>query len=307
MSEALYRKHRPTTFKNVEGNGAAVSSIKSMLKKGFPQVTLLHGPSGTGKTTLARIITDKLDVDERDVTEINASNNRGIDFFRDVVRGMKVRPLIGKAKVYILDECHMLTKVAQDCLLQPLEDTPALVYIFLCTTEPNKLVKAIQTRCTKVECTPLCDEDIIDVLKRIVKLEKAEVPKKVLGKIADNSDGSSRQAINTLEALIGLKPKEMMKIAETSFGTPTEVIELCRLMMGHNSKDWKKVAAILKGLETDPESTRRQVLGYANACMLRGDNMKAYCILDAFREPFFNTGKPGLTLACYEALNMDED
>jgi DNA polymerase-3 subunit gamma/tau len=187
-----------------------------------------------------------------------------------------------------------------------MEDTPKHCYIFLCTTDPQKLLKAMQTRCTKVECKPLGDEEIQQVIKRVCKLAKADVPESVIELISENCEGSSREALTKLEMLIGLSEKKMIEIAESGLAVSNECIELCQHMMSKNSKNWKKIASILKGLDGDPEGIRRQVLGYANSCLLRG-SMKAYCILDAFREPFFNTGKPGLTLACFEALNMDED
>jgi DNA polymerase-3 subunit gamma/tau len=305
---SLYLKFRPKTFKAISGNEAAIESLQQMLKRDFPQVVLFHGESGCGKTTLARIVSSKLgvDIDSPDYIEVNASNNRGIEFFREVVTSMRIKPFVGKKKVILIDEAHKLTSDAMNCLLKPCEDTPSHVYIFICTTEPSKLIKAMLTRCTKVECKPLGIEDMTEVIHRVAKLSKNKVSKEVVELIAENCDGSSREALTKLELVIGLPEKKQIEIAESTLAISNECIELCQHMMSKNSKNWKKIAKILKGLDGEPEGIRRQVMGYANACLLNG-SMKAYCILDAFREPFFNTGKPGLTLACFEALNMDED
>lgn len=304
---AYYVTHRPKTFKAVEGNLSAIESLQQMLKGEFPQVVLFHGPSGTGKTTLARIVSGKLGVEvgSVDYVEINASNNRGIEFFREQISSMRIKPFLGGKKVYVIDECHRLTKESMDCLLKPCEDTPSHCYIFLCTTDPGKLLKAILTRCVKVECLPLDEEQIIAVLKRIAKLTKTEVPHKVLELIASTSEGSSREAINKLQSLIGLPEDRMVEVAEQQLSTSTEVIDLCRLMMSKDSKNWKKIAAIIKDLDQDAEGVRRQILGYANSCLL-GGSMKAYCILDAFRQPLYDIGKPGITLGCFEAIHMDD-
>jgi DNA polymerase-3 subunit gamma/tau len=304
---SLYIDHRPGTFKAVEGNEAAKQSLLQMLKQKFPNVVLFHGESGCGKTTLARIVASKLGcpTDSPDFIEINASNNRGIEFFREQVASMRIKPFAGKRKIYILDEAHKLTNDAMNCLLKPCEDTPSHVYIFICTTEPNKLIKAILTRCTKIECKPLGEDDLMSVMNRVCKRIKEKVDKEVLELIAENSEGSSREALTKLELVVGLDKSKQIEIAESTLAISNECIELCQHMMSKNSKNWKKMAKILKGLDGDPEGIRRQVLGYANACLLNG-SMKAYCILDAFREPFFNTGKPGLTLACFEALEMDD-
>ena len=140
MSE-LYKKHRPKTLARVVGNKSTVEALRSMLEaRTLPHTLLFHGPSGTGKTTLARIVKNELGCLPTDFHEHNSSDFRGIDFIREL-RSKVNLAAAGPCRVWIIDECHQLTRDAQNAALKILEDTPSHVYFFLCTTDPQKLIK----------------------------------------------------------------------------------------------------------------------------------------------------------------------
>ena len=172
----LHLAYRPKNFDEIFGNTAVIESLKSIFsrKSDFSHAMLFQGPSGCGKTTLARIVKDLLGCKGSDYTEINASNNRGIDTARLIVDNMKYRPMIpgSKCRVYLLDECHQITGDAANALLKALEDTPAHVYFLLCTTNPGKLLQTIRNRCMIFEVQSLTDDQLVELLKWVLDCEE---------------------------------------------------------------------------------------------------------------------------------------
>jgi len=124
-SRELYIEYRPTSFKAVKGQPEVVKVLQNFVtKQRVPHAILFSGPSGCGKTTLARILRHKLACGDHDFFEVNAAEKRGIDFIRELQRVSRLRPVDGKCKVWIIDECHNLTKEAQHAFLKLLEDAP---------------------------------------------------------------------------------------------------------------------------------------------------------------------------------------
>lgn len=302
MSLAL--DYRPQDFNEVEGNESVVASVEALLsrdKGNIPHSWLFTGPSGCGKTTMARIIATKLGCQGSDFYEVDSADFRGIDTIRSIRQQMMYKPIESDCRVWLLDECHQLSKDGQEALLKALEDTPPHVYFILATTDPEKLKPTLRGRCVTHEMQPLGERGMVSFLKEISEAEEKEVPVDVLKKIAMNSMGSSRMALQLLEKVIDLDSQQMLDSVEKEVEKQNSVIELCRALIA--AEKWKKVSTIVKNLEKeDVESIRLAVMGYCSSVLLNGDNPQAYLIMDSFKQPFFNNGRAGLILACYESL-----
>lgn len=304
MNEVLYLKHRPKTFKEVVGQSDAIATLTSLAKqKQFPHALAFFGESGCGKTTLARIVAEKLKCGKPDLNEINAAESRGIEMVRAIQKRMNLKPIAGECRVWIIDECHQLTPDAQSALLKILEDTPQHVYFMLCTTDPQKLKKTIHTRCTKIIIKPVQTSDMQALLKRVVKEEGAEVTDDVIDKIVEFAEGSCRQALVTLNAVIGMEDEDAMLDAISNSNIQEDAFELAKMLM-NSSVNWTAVGEKLKDFkqkEVDPEGIRRMVLGFAAGCLRgKGNHPLAYNVIQAFKSNFFDSGHAGLTAACYE-------
>lgn len=298
----LHIDYRPDDFDSVFGNGETIAALESILSRDDkPHAYLLYGESGCGKTTLARIIADKLGC--TDPIEINSANNRGIDTAREIVQQCRYKPINGESRVWILDEAHQTTKDFQNALLKALEDAPDYSYFVLCTTDPQKLLKTIRGRCSSFQVNLLGDEELKDLLVGVCNAEDKLSNDDVLDIIIKKSEGSPRQALVILEQVIYLPEYKQLTSVNTIKTEEAQVIELCQALS--KKLKWSKIGKILKALDAEPEQVRRAVLGYFTSILIKEDNAYAAWVLECFSEPFYNTGKPGLVLACYQAIQED--
>lgn len=284
----LHLRYRPRKFKDFIGNKAVVSSLMEALKnkKTFSHAILLDGPSGCGKTTLARILAEKLGCHPKEIHEINAANNRGIDFIRDIISKAKYNPVLGKRRVYIFDESHQLSKDAQNAMLKLIEDSPKRSYFIFCSTNPESMLKTIKTRCAQYTVKSLRPKDIEELLDYVIKKEKLKTKSKIKSLIVDACDGSPRMALVFLGMLKGVtKRKRAEELIYTKIADTEQAITLCRALM--SNKSWKELSAILKGLDGQAyEKIRLSVLGYFTSVMMNGKNLGPYAeLLDVFMEP----------------------
>lgn len=301
----LHITHRPESFSKVIGNKDILPSLKNIIKdEDRPHSYLFHGPSGCGKTTLARIVASEIGCTGVDLQEINSADYRGIDTIRALLNNVYLQPLEGDYRVWILDEVHKLTNDAQNALLKILEDTPEHVYFMLCTTNPEKLISAIKGRCSQYGVNALTEKEMMKLLMIVVKAEDDSLEKKIYLQIIENSQGKPRDALQILSQVLSVDPEERLSLAKKAATLDVQVKELCTALI--KKYPWKKTANILKRLKEqgeEPEKIRYAVLGYCQAIFLNGkkDNQVAY-IMDEFRESFWNSGFPGLTIACYTVV-----
>lgn len=302
MTDELYKKYRPRSFKNVIGQAGAVRSLEALIKRGLPHALLFSGPSGDGKTTLARIVAQILECGEPDLNEINAANTKGVDTIRDIDRYSRMMPVSGPVRVYLIDEAHMLTKDAMNAILKVLEDPPKRAYFMLCTTDPQKLIKTIHTRCSEIKLSALSLTDLGLVCQRVIDKEGLSVSETVLKEIVEAADGSARKALVILEQVGYIEGEEaQLEAIKTTTINKDLGMSLARLLYNPSSK-WQEVAAVLKEIKDDPEGVRYLVLGYARSCLLGRGDARAFKIIDVFSKNFYDSKKAGLAAACYEVV-----
>lgn len=303
----LYEKYRPTTCDEILGNDLAIKSIRSELKKGS-KTFLFVGPSGVGKTTLARCIAYELGGDDFTIHELNSSENRGIDTVREIMEQLRYGPLDGKKLVYILDEYHMQTNAAQQAALKMLESSPEWCVFILATTNPEKIINAIKTRCSIVELKPLDHATMFSLLRRVAHKEGVKVDLDVLHKVADLSEGSSRQGLKILSSILYLENDQERNdfLDKNTFNDEkAEVIELCRALL--KQEGWAKYMECLEKLKDElssgAEGIRQAVMGYANAVLKKDMNPVAVAMIQTFSNvDTYRNGKFAITIAILDMI-----
>lgn len=221
---SLYRKYRPKTFEDMAGQGHVVSTLKQAVAQDkLAHAYLFSGTRGTGKTSAARILAKIIltrgmedgtwkeqvmqSVDDGnlvDLVEIDAASNRGIDDIRSLLEKIQFSPIVAKAKVYIIDEVHMLTREAFNALLKTLEEPPSYAYFILATTELHKIPATIQSRCQRYLFRQIEETDIVARLRYVADQEKIDVEDAALNVIAHHSQGGLRDALSLLDQLRSL-------------------------------------------------------------------------------------------------------
>src|SRR5512146_1952504 len=222
--QVIARKYRPQRFADVVGQDHVTQTLSHAVEqKRIAHAYLFCGPRGTGKTTIARIFAKclnctggpKVDFDDEDprcreiaegrsldVLEIDAASNRGIDEIRGLRETVKYAPASSKFKIYIIDEVHMLTKEAFNALLKTLEEPPEHVKFMFATTEPEKVLSTILSRCQRFDLRRIPAKLIVQHLAHVAKLEKVKATDAALHAIARGADGAMRDAESTLDQLI---------------------------------------------------------------------------------------------------------
>lgn len=298
-------EYRPQSFDEIIGNKSVIRSLEAIFKKekNYPHSYLLHGLSGCGKTSLARIIAKKLKCSSHDFKEMDFGIARGIDTVREIIKNTYYKPLDGKSKVVLIDECHQMTRDASNALLKILEEPPSHAYFILCTTDPQKLLTTVKNRCMEFEVNSLTDKQMKILLHRVCEKEVNKIEHKILKKIIDKADGCPRHALQLLEQIISLSEKHQLKAIKAFQTQEEKVIDLCRALL--NKERWSKIAKLIKGIEEDPERVRLAILGYMASVMLGSEkgNTQAAITINNFKDAFYNSGRAGLVLSSFKSIH----
>jgi len=203
MHTALYRKYRPTDFASVRDQEHIVTVLEGAIKKeSIPHALLFSGGRGTGKTTLARIFAREIGATDVDIYEIDAASNRGIDDIRELREAVHTVPYESPYKVYIIDEVHMLTKEAFNALLKTLEEPPAHVIFILATTEEEKLLDTILSRCQVFRFRSPSRRVLASVVAEVAKEEGYTLEPAAADLVAVAADGSFRDALGITQKVL---------------------------------------------------------------------------------------------------------
>lgn len=221
--QALYRKYRPTNFDEVVGQTHIIQTLKNaIVQNRIAHAYLFCGPRGTGKTSIAKIFAKTLNCTNSqdapcgvcenckmaangshpDIIEIDAASNNGVDEVRNLIDKVKYAPMQGKYKIYIIDEVHMMTSGAFNALLKTIEEPPAHVIFIFATTEPNKVLPTIISRCQRFDFNKVSMHDIKYRLSVVCKNEGIEIDENGLMLIAQLADGGMRDALSILDQCV---------------------------------------------------------------------------------------------------------
>lgn len=243
MSEAvLYRKYRPKSFKEVLGDRHIVTVLEAAIKgRKIVHAYLFSGPRGTGKTSVARIFAAEVGCTEKDLYEIDAASNRGVEDIRQLREAVATLPFESPYKVYIIDEAHMLTKEAFNALLKTLEEPPAHVIFILATTEREKMPETIVSRCQVFTFKKPSREVLKQLIVSVSKNEGVALDAGAADLIALLGDGSFRDTHGILQKVITASADQKITAAEVESVTGAPRHALIReFIRGLSEKDLPK-------------------------------------------------------------------
>ena len=257
-------KYRPQELSEVIGNGAVIKSIKKLLStgKGVPHSWMLYGNSGVGKTTVARIMAKEMGATPLGILEKNGADHRKIDDVRQLLPYLDT-PIIGsKSLVVILDECHQLTKEAQNALLKSLEEPPENVYFILCTTDPKKIINTIRTRVKMFAFAELRHTEMSVLVRQVYMAESLNVSEECLDLIITAAGGSARLGLNLLEKCQHITTntnavKKLIKsydpemVDNEAFDVARKIYQILYQRMATNSSltvtaAWSRITSVIK-------------------------------------------------------------
>ncbi len=310
-------KYRPTTLDAVIGQAGVLKALGRVLKrKPLPRAYLFTGASGTGKTTLSRILANEFaggKAGAANVIEIDAASNSGAEAMRaEVARAYHKAVGASPVKTIIVDEVHRLSAQAFDALLKPIEEPPEHVFWCLCTTRADKVPETIKTRCVTFVLKPVDEVLVYELLESVVAKEKLSTNEEVLEAIAERCGGSPRQALTDLElcahAQTANEARALMQTALQQKGP----VDLARLLIGRTAPSWATIIKTITSIENaEAETIRIVITNYVAGALLRakseGEVKNLLRVLECFGTPYQSSDKLGpLLLSIGAAMGLDQ-
>jgi len=313
-NQDLHVKYRPETFDEMIGQDHVVQSLKSLFEqKTYPHAYLFTGSSGTGKTTVSRIVAKMLGCDYQNILEIDAASFGKVEDIRELVARLDYATFgTNPLKYIIIDEAHACTKSAWQAFLKTIEEPPPHVYFAFCTTEADKVPDTIKTRCHTYTLRDVSIDNLVELVSVIAEAEDIKLNDKALSVIAQAAQGSPRRALTYLSKCRGCDSVEDVRNVLEEPDEEGEVIELCRLLVGKVQPTWKNTMRIINSLQAqNPESIRLIIINYMAKVVMNarsdGDALKILNVMNAFSRPYNSSEKfAPLLLSLGELIFGDE-
>jgi len=302
----LYRKYRPQNFEETVEQAAIIKTLKNaILYDRKAHAYIFAGPRGTGKTSLARIFAKAVNCmnrkddsaepcntcesclaitsgDHMDVIEIDAASNTSVDNVRELIEKVNYLPAMGKHKLYIIDETHMLSNSAFNALLKTLEEPPAHVIFILATTDPHKIPVTIQSRCQRLDLSKISQSAIVKHLQKILKLEKVKITDEAVKMIAKYSGGHMRDSLSICDQVLAfsegsIELSHVLDIVGTA--NMDDIVSIIKLVTDNQLQDYFELIESLffKGL--DPIRFVSDLIEFYRSILLVKLNLKSLVLL----------------------------
>lgn len=288
MSVPLITKYRPTDFDEMVGHEAQLGALRrALVSDSCPHAFLFTGVAGLGKTTLARIVARVL---EAEVIEIDAASHSSVDAMRELVEVGNHMSLTGAGRrLFLIDECHALSKQAWQALLKILEEPPPHLFLALCTTEHAKVPETIVTRCFHVALRPLSDPEITDLVLAVAGAERWDVRDDVVQAVVQAATGQPRKSLSILQAVHDAASRDEVKRIIALLDDSDAIMKLAKLLVSGQG-GWEAIRKELARIGDDEFEDASIPLGrYIATVMVKEENparaKRLWTLLDALVWP----------------------